>query len=205
MKKILSILMALVLMLSMLTLMAGCGNDEDELLGKWTYDGEQCFAFFEDGVGYFSDDGHRWSRFEYEISGDHMTVSQEGGELNFDFKINGDDFIMDFGESDGGVDSPSGKKYLYRCAEADGIIGSWAFVSSEDTLWNFSNNGDFATSDYIRERERGEYRFSYDELSIWIDNDEFHGDVEIVDDIMKVEVDAGTLYFVYMGRLDFIK
>jgi len=206
MKKLLAVLMALVLMLSMLTLMAGCGSNNDKLLGKWVMENDEYefFCFFEDGVCFNGKElglpGKTPSyRNEYKLSGDELILMNGEEEESCDIEID-DETLTIYGKDE--VDeSKIISVTMERCAEADGIRGVWIMLDSDGSngeVWNFNKNYveiEYCVNGYISTRDNGKYELSDDELTITIDGRKHKYDVTLHGDTMVLSRNNSKRYF----------
>ncbi|MBR6694611.1 MAG: hypothetical protein IKL62_06670 [Clostridia bacterium] len=195
MKKILSILMALVLMLSMLTLISGCGNKgSKKLVGVWEAvwleaDGEDYenfenhyMAFTADGKCLIAYDGIGTNVlvYEYEIDGDELVVEMgENGSAERTVEVDGDSMTMT--SSVDGMEVVYGFERIEAPDESE-IIGKWE-CERYDSVKKVTFN------------KNGTFKYRYDGK-----NASYSGDWSYADGVITMEHDGETEY--WLIRID---
>jgi len=170
MKKLLVILMALALMLTMLTVMAGCGDDEK----KDDNDDENITQNVDD-----DDDDKKDDEKEDEEEEDE------------------DDIVGTWNLADVEVEGMSMEEYLEENGADDEEMAAYAMMF-ENLSFKFKSNGSFVIA-VADESNEGEYEIDGNEIAMDIDGEVLYGEFKIKGDKLTITVEAegeeGVLIF----------
>ena len=180
MKKLLALLLALAMMLTMLV---GCGGDSGAIEGKWILEEDNDnYLEFQSGGKLIIGSAYGSQEAEYKVDGDELTlIREDGDQRTYDFEIDGDKLVIDE-DGENLVLYREGKSSDEKPSKKNSAEGEWQHVEDDDEKLVIKNGK-------VNVYEDGEkiftcsYEQNGDELILRYEGEEISG-----------ELDGDTLY-----------